>query len=120
MTNRKISHIEISAASPDNLAKFYAEIFGWETKNMDHPGGRYTVWQSGNLRGGFAPFGDDNKPGDINVFLDSDDIDADLKKVEIKGGKILKRKTEYPGGWFAHFEDPSGNRLGLTTLAKMS
>jgi len=120
MTNRKISHIEISAASPDNLANFYAEIFGWETKNMDNPGGKYTVWQSDNIRGGFAPFGDENKQGDVTVYLDSEDIDADLKKIEINGGKILKGKTEYPGGWFAYFEDPSGNRLGLATLAKMN
>lgn len=117
MTNRKISHIEISAQGPDDLARFYAELFGWETANMDHPGGKYSVWQSGNIRGGFAPIGDDNKPGDVNLFLESEDIEADLKKVEISGGKILKSKTEYPGGWFAYFEDPSGNKLGLTTLA---
>lgn len=118
MMNRKIAHIEMSAANPDGLAKFYAEIFGWEMTNMDHPGGKYAVWQGGNMRGGFAPFGDDNKQGDVNVFLESEDIDADLKRIEISGGKILKPKTEYPGGWFAYFEDPSGNKLGLNTLAK--
>lgn len=118
MMNRKIAHIEMSAANPDGLAKFYAEIFGWEMTNMDHPGGKYTVWQGGNMRGGFGPFGDDNKQGDVNVFLESEDIDADLKRIEISGGKILKPKTEYPGGWFAYFEDPSGNKLGLNTLAK--
>ncbi|HUW87099.1 MAG TPA: VOC family protein [Candidatus Paceibacterota bacterium] len=116
MISRRISHIEISAKSPDNLAKFYVEMFGWEARNMDNPSGKYTVWQSSNMRGGFAPIGDENKQGDVTVYLDSDDIDADLKKVEINGGKILKGKTEYPGGWFAYFEDPSGNRLGLTTL----
>ena len=85
---------------------------------MDHPGGKYTVWQSGNVRGGFAPIGDDNKQGDVTAFLESDDMDEDLKRIELNGGRILKAKTEYPGGWFAYFEDPSGNRLGLNTLAK--
>jgi predicted enzyme related to lactoylglutathione lyase len=74
MENRKISHIEISAVDREKQSTFYASIFGWDIENMDHIGADYTVWQSGNMRGGFAPVGDDNKRGDVTVYLHSDDI----------------------------------------------
>ena len=35
MTNRSIVHIEIPAKGRADLAKFYAEMFGWEIQAMD-------------------------------------------------------------------------------------
>jgi uncharacterized protein len=117
MTNRSVSHIEIPANGRADLAKFYAEIFGWKTQAMDDKGIPYTVWQSGNVRGGFPNVDDNNKPGDVIVYIDSDDIEADLKKIEANGGKTLQGKIEIPGvGWYALFADPTGNRLALYTV----
>lgn len=114
MTNRNISHIEIPANGRPELARFYAETFGWETQAMDNTGADYTVWKSGNMRGGFPDIDDSNKPGDVIVYLTSDDIETDLKKIEANGGQTLRGKTEIPGvGWYAYFADPTGNRLGL-------
>ena len=49
-----------------------------------------------------------------NEYVDSEDIDADLKKVEGAGGKVAHAKDEIPGfGWWAAFTDPTGNLLGL-------
>ena len=45
-------------------------------------------------------------------------LDRDFGCDSRRLGKILKGKTDYPGGWFAYFQDPNGNRLGFTTLAK--
>jgi predicted enzyme related to lactoylglutathione lyase len=111
--NRNISHIEIPAAQRAELADFYTALFGWETEPMDDKGSKYTVWQSGNLRGGFPEMDEDNSAGNVVVYLESEDIDADLANIEAKGGKTVKGKTEYPAGWFAYFTDPTGNRLGL-------
>ena len=120
MTNRKIAHIEIPARGRAELAKFYADLFGWEPKAMDGLGMAYTVFQSGSNRGGFPDVDADNRPGDVLVYIESDDIEADLKKIEAAGGKTLKPKTEIPGvAWYALFADPTGNRMGLyNTLRK--
>jgi len=116
MTNRSIVHIEIPAKGRADLAKFYAEMFGWEVQAMDDKGMEYTIWQSGNIRGGFPDSDDNYKPGDVIVYIDSKDIDADLKKIGGNGGKTLLGKTEIPGvAWYAFFADPTGNRMALYT-----
>jgi predicted enzyme related to lactoylglutathione lyase len=116
MSTRSVSHIDIATSGQEVQAKFYSEIFGWETQTIKIPGQDYTVWKSSNMRVGFPNIDSNNKPGDVTVYLDSQDIEADLKKVEANGGKIILGKTEIPTvGWFAYFEDPSGNRLGLFT-----
>ena len=119
MTNRGIVHIEIPAKGRADLAKFYAEMFGWEFEAMEEM--HYTTWKSGNVAGGFPDVdGSTYKTGDVVVYIDSSDIEADLKKIASKGGKTLQGKTEIPGvGWFAFFADPTGNRLALfTTLPR--
>jgi predicted enzyme related to lactoylglutathione lyase len=50
------------------------------------------------------------------VYIASDNIDDDLKRVAQLGGIVLKQKTEIPGtGWFGVFQDPTGNVLALYT-----
>mgnify|MGYP006159671681 CR=1 FL=1 len=54
--------------------------------------------------------------GQVIVYIHSDDIEADLKKVEQLGGKVVHPKSEIPQtGWYAFFQDPTGNVLGLYT-----
>jgi uncharacterized protein len=116
MTNRNISHIEIPAIGRPELAKFYADTFGWKTQAMDSFGAKYTVWESGNIRGGFPDVSIGYQPGDIILYIESDDIEADLKLIEANGGQTLLGKTEIPGvGWYAHFADPTGHRMALFT-----
>lgn len=114
MSNRSISHIEIPAQKRPEMAKFYEQIFGWKIEHMDAKGMPYSIWQSGNVRGGFPEIGVEAKAGKIVLYLDSDDIEADLELINTHGGKTLKGKTEIPGiGWYAEFADPSGNHMAL-------
>jgi predicted enzyme related to lactoylglutathione lyase len=77
----------------------------------------YSMWEAGDGSGGGLPeVSADNPAGQVLVYIDSDDIDADLKQVEKLGGKVLHQKTEIPGmGWFGIFKDPTGNAIGLHT-----
>ncbi len=115
MLKRNIVHIEIPAANSAKAAKFYQDLFGWKTtrdEKMD-----YTMWEpSEGPGGGFSPLGENVKPGDVLIFVDSEDIEADLKKVEKLGGKVFRPKSEIPGiGWFGVFMDPTGNKIALYT-----
>ena len=119
MNKRNIVHIEIPAQGRVELAKFYAETFGWEIEAMDPRGMAYTIWKTGNMRGGFPDVDENVKSGDVLIYLDSEDIEADLKEITARGGKTLLGKTEIPGvAWYALFADPSGNKLGLYTLLR--
>jgi uncharacterized protein len=116
MSRRNIVHVEIPAASVEATASFYKDLFGWKIQPV--PEMNYTMWEAGNgdEYGGFPLVSADNPAGQVLVYIDSDDIDADLKKVEQLGGKVLSRKTEIPGtGWFGIFKDPTGNVIGLYT-----
>lgn len=65
--------------------------------------------------GGFNP-PDMSKPGQVLVYVDSEDIEADLKKAKSLGATIVREKTEIPNtGWFGIFKDPPGNQVGLYT-----
>lgn len=115
MSKRNVVHVEIPAASVEAAARFYESLFGWKIQRV--PEMNYTMWEDGSgSGGGFNPVSDENPAGQVLVYIDSDDIEADLKKVEKLGGKVLHPKTEIPQtGWFGVFQDPTGNVLALYT-----
>ncbi len=115
MSKRNIVHIEIPAADTAKAAQFYQALFGWKTthdEKMD-----YTMWEPAEgPGGGFNPLGEQVKPGDVLIYIDSTDIEADLKQVVKLGGMIVRPKSEIPGvGWFGIFKDPTGNMIALYT-----
>ena len=115
MSKRNVVHIEIPAADVPAASKFYETLFGWK---MEHAAEfDYTMWSDGGgYGGGFNKVSEENPAGQVLVYIDSEDIDADLKKVEELGGTVITPKTEIPGtGWFAWFKDPTGNTLALYT-----
>lgn len=115
MSKRNVVHVEIPAANVETAAAFYEALFGWKIQRV--PEMNYTMWEDGSgSGGGFNPVSDENPVGQVLVYIHSDDIEADLKKVEKLGGKVLHPKTEIPQtGWFAVFKDPTGNALALYT-----
>ena len=115
MSKRNVVHVEIPAFDPKAAGKFYEELFGWKLQHV--PEFNYTMWEDGGgSGGGFPAVSDENPAGQVLVYIDSDDIEADLKKVEKLGGTVIRPKDEIPGmGWFGIFKDPTGNVLALYT-----
>ena len=113
MTARSIVHIEIPASDREASAGFYAELFGWTYEHFSQPMD-YTMFQSGNVSGGFPDIGEYYKPGEVVIYIASQDLAADLDRIQSMGGSLLMPPTEVPGsGWMAMFSDPAGNRLAL-------
>jgi len=115
MTKRNIVHIEIPAADTAKAGEFYNKLFGWDIHrdaDMD-----YTMWDAGDgPGGGFTSLSEEVKPGDVLVYVNSDDIDSDLLQAEALGGTIIYPKTEIPNtGWFGMFKDPTGNTIAVYT-----
>lgn len=115
MPNHPIVHIEIAAKEPKAAGKFYQEVFGW-TITVDERFD-YVQFDAGEGPGGAFPGLDEQyKPGDVVIYILTEDIDATLAQVKANGGKALLPKTEIPEmGWYAFFADPTGNRIGLFT-----
>jgi len=119
VSDHTICHVEIVAADPATSSRFYGDLFGWKMSAMPVDGSTtyHTFETPAGLGGGFPSIGVDYKPGDVIVYISTDDIDATLARVTELGGRTLLGKTEIPGmGWYAQFADPTGNRLGLYTM----
>lgn len=72
--------------------------------------------------GGALVHGDGSTPSDTGtlVYLNgSDDLAPLLARVEAAGGRVLVPKTEIGNdfGFFAHFLDTEGNKVGLHSMA---
>jgi predicted enzyme related to lactoylglutathione lyase len=115
ISKRNVVHIEIPAANAQSAAQFYETLFGWKMQHV--PEFDYTMWEDGSgYGGGFNKVTEHTPVGQVLVYIDSDDIDADLKTIEALGGSVVTPKTEIPGtGWFGLFKDPTGNTLALYT-----
>ena len=111
MTKRNIVHVEIPTRDHQESIKFYHELFGWKTEYF--PDMHYTTWKADeHPAGGFS----DAKPGEILIHINSDNIEADLKKAKSLGATIVREKTEIPNiGWWGVFKDLTGNQIALYT-----
>jgi predicted enzyme related to lactoylglutathione lyase len=123
MAAQPIVHIELSTVNGAESAKFYSELFGWQTKHIPEVN-YWTFAAEGGPGGGFNDIGNVDseamgllvKPGTVVTYVASDDIEADLSRAEALGAKTLTTKMEIPfTGWFGIFSDPSGNLIGLYT-----
>jgi predicted enzyme related to lactoylglutathione lyase len=113
MTKRPIIHVELPTKDRDAGAKFYAKLFGWTYQHSDQPA-PYTLFDTGSIKIGMPDVGEDYQPGNVVFYIHSDDLAADLKRIEKLGGHKLTEPIPVGAfGEMAFFTDPSGNRLAL-------
>lgn len=109
---RPIVHIEIASKDPKASTAFYSKVFGWET-SVD-PTFDYHGFESGSVAGAFPQIGDSVKADSVIVYLESENIEADLEVIKANGGKPAGEIMPVPGmGRFVHFVDPAGALLAL-------
>lgn len=114
MAEHPVVHIEFASSDPRASSKFFADVFGWNIVHNEEFD--YTMFDAPPGPGGAFPRvdGETYNPGDVLVFIGTDDIEGTLARIEAAGGKTIAPKMEVPSmGWFAIFSDPTGNRLAL-------
>ena len=118
MSKRNVVHVEIPSLDVNAAGEFYRQLFDWRIQPM--PEMNYTMWEAADgTGGGFPGVSEESPAGQVLVYIASDDVDDDLKKVAGLGGKVLRSKTEIPGmGWFGIFQDPTGNVLAVFQSAR--
>lgn len=117
LANRKIVHIEIPAHDVASSRNFYASLFGWEFETFDGGGIDYSSTSSSSVDIGLPPVdGEMNHAGEVVIYIESPNIDEDLRAIEAAGGTVIIPRREVGGvgmGAIAIFKDPAGNTLGL-------
>jgi hypothetical protein len=107
-----VVHFEVTGKDGKKLQDFYSKTFGWNI-NADNPMNYGIVDNAGQGIGGGISAGDGGTT-QVTFYIEVDDPQAYLDKVEAKGGKTVMPVTEIPGMVvLAQFADPEGNIVGL-------
>ena len=116
---RPVVHVEVRGLDSLRLQEFYSEVFGWE-RNETLSIGDYAVAEigSGSMTVGIGPV-PDWKARSAKFYIQVDDIDETLTRIEAAGGKAVMPRTVGPEFGAKHilvfttFVDPAGNEVGL-------
>lgn len=115
-TSNTVGWWEIPASDLDASATFYGAVFGWTFSSGGE--GYLMVSRGEQLMGGLFAV----EPGTIGdgavLVIDVADLEATLTRIDVAGGTIVVPRTEIGGdmGWYAQFRDPSGLKVGLSTM----
>jgi predicted enzyme related to lactoylglutathione lyase len=108
-----VTWFEIISRNSVALGDFYSKLFGWKLEPFpgEYP---YSVVETGGdsaIRGGI---GEADGPNRIIVYIEVDDPQTYLDRIEKRGGKVIVPVTTIPEVvTYAHFADPEGNVVGL-------
>ena len=115
----KIVHFELPFDDAERANKFYADVFGWESRKWDGPEEYYLQETGGEdepygIGGALIARASALNNGGTLVVINVDDLDAYTAKVSAAGSEIVTSRTAVPGvGWFVNFRDTEGNVVGM-------
>lgn len=112
---RRIVHFEIGCSDIDKTSAFYKSVFDW--KLTRHGNSAIIITDDSEaLSGHINQLGPDDPQNYVTVYIETDDIHADLTAIEKNGGEIFVKAIKLPDGReFAWFKDVAGNLIGLIT-----
>ncbi len=107
-----VVHFEILGKDAKNLQDFYSDLFGWHINNNNLINyGEVDTGSESGIGGGIGLAQGENH---VTFYIQVDDPQAHLDKIEAKGGRTVVPVTEIPDMvTFALFADPEGNVVGL-------
>lgn len=120
-----VVHFEILGKDSAQSQKWYGDLFGWNIEAIPFPGapegqtyGMVSAQEGKGIGGGVSASPDGQTM--VNIYVEVDDPQAYLNRVEQSGGKTVMPVTEIPNMvTFAMFADPDGNIVGLVKAGSM-
>jgi uncharacterized protein len=107
-----VTWFEISTSDPKAARQFYAELFGWKLQVLEEA--NYALVDTGVEGAIGGGIGQAQGPNQVVFYIEVDDPQAYLDRIEQAGGTTVVPVTEVPGlVTFAQFADPQGNVVGL-------
>ena len=116
-----VVHFELVTRDGAAAQAFYSDVFGWKV-DANNPM-KYGMVDTGGDEGIGGGISSPEEGGEefITFYIQVDDPQAYLEKIEKSGGRTLIPVTEIPNMvTFAQFEDPQGNRVGLVKAEEMA
>ena len=112
----RLVHFEMNVKDVHKTISFYEDVFGWKFQKWDGPMDYWLIMTGDEnepgIDGGLG-YAEEGFPKVVNT-IDVDDIDDVIKKIESKGGEIVRPKHAVPSvGWLAYFKDSEGVMSGI-------
>jgi predicted enzyme related to lactoylglutathione lyase len=107
--DQRIDYVEFPVSDVAVAKEFYAAVFGW--KFTDY-GPDYSSFSDGRLAGGLR-LAEEVRSGGPLIVLYALDLTEVEERIRERGGAIVRKAFEFPGGRRFHFTDPSGNELAV-------
>ena len=106
-----VVRFEINSQNPAALHEFYGRLFDWHIRVLPETAYGAVDTQGGGINGGIGPA---QGPNQVTFYIEVDDLQGTLSRIELAGGKTVVPVMEVPGVvTFAQFADPDGNIVGL-------
>lgn len=111
-----VTWFEINTRDSESVRAFYAELFGWKLQVLEEA--NYALVDTGMKGAVGGGIGEAQGPNQVTFYIEVDDPQAHLDRIEKAGGKTIVPVTEIPNMvTFAQFADPQGNVVGLVKSA---
>ena len=112
----RLVHFEMNVKDVHKTISFYEDVFGWKFQKWDGPMDYWLIMtgdeEEPGIDGGLG-YEEEGFPKVVNT-IDVGDIDEIIKKIESKGGAIVRPKHAVSGvGWLAYFKDSEGVMSGI-------
>jgi predicted enzyme related to lactoylglutathione lyase len=113
-----VVHWQFLSADPDRTAAFYQQMFGWSVSSANGMGYRSVTSSSDRgINGGIWP-APPGAPESVQLYVEVEDIDSALARLQELGGAVIMPKQLLPDGdAMALALDPFGRSFGLMTPA---
>jgi len=105
---------QILAKDPDQLSKFYSQLFGWKA-NSDNALGYRTIDTSAGrgINGGMWPAPPEGRAM-VTLYIEVDDVPEYVEKATALGASVIMPHQKLPDGdEMAVILDPEGIPIGL-------
>ncbi|NET34092.1 MAG: VOC family protein [Cyanothece sp. SIO1E1] len=109
-----VVHFEIGCSDQSSVRSFYEACFDWKitsSNNMDEVDTNSNLGINGHITSLVTEI--DHY---VTFYIQVDNVEESLKKIEKEGGKTIVPPIKLPNGkTFAWFNDVAGNTLGIIT-----
>ncbi len=118
MPMNAVCHIEFPVTDFARARSFFGAIFGWSFRDL---GDMVVFGSSESHVGGFAKVATPVPSSFTSIWIEVEDIDSTLVRVEAAGGEVLRPRGHVHGvGWSAEFADHDGNAIGIVQFESIS
>ena len=116
------SWFEIPTQNLSRAQKFYESVFNIKLQPPQEPNGHMAIFPGDHEHAGAmgalvtSEIAAPSQQGTV-VYLSCPDLNQTLQRVEENGGQVFLPRTDIgEDGYFAHFRDTEGNRVGLYSM----